>query len=188
MEDKHVVMSTRGIEKNMHAEIDVLVRKAYEEGYKIGYSEGRDKHGEAEIEAWGKGVTDAFEYLEMLASDLVDLAVDPKAANIYSFIRNTLQSKMVTAVNEVQEHVKRNKPYEPKKGDVVYDKSGNLCCATNTDTHIHVVYENGKTHKWDKTDKFTKASESASLFVVSPDPNCKGVILKKEPSNDQSSM
>ena len=50
---------------------------------------------------------------------------------------------------------------ELKVGDCVYDKSGNKCVVTNVDTHIHVIYGNGKTHKWKKSDYFQKFGSKA---------------------------
>lgn len=51
-------------------------------------------------------------------------------------------------------------------GDIVEDCTGNRCTVTNTDTHIHVVYENGKTHKWDKDAVFLKVGKAKMMEIV----------------------
>ena len=48
-------------------------------------------------------------------------------------------------------------------GDAVYDSSGNLCIISNIGSHIHVIYTNGKTHKWNKRSKFVKAGRCSVI-------------------------
>lgn len=50
-------------------------------------------------------------------------------------------------------------------GDYVEDSAGNLCVITNIDSSIHVVYPNGKTHKWKKGAKFTKLGFKAPIMI-----------------------
>jgi len=52
-----------------------------------------------------------------------------------------------------------------KVGDYVRDCSGTLCVVTNIQSHIHVIYPNGKTHKWKKNSKFTKVGCSAPIML-----------------------
>ena len=59
-----------------------------------------------------------------------------------------------------------NKGPKWKVGDCVIDCSGNRCLITNIDTHIHVLYENGKTHKWKKSDRFIKDGSTHVLNYV----------------------
>jgi len=48
-------------------------------------------------------------------------------------------------------------------GDSVYDEAGNVCVITNIGSHVHVIYTNGKTHKWNKRSKFVKTGRCAVI-------------------------
>ena len=154
------VKSTKGIEKNMHEEIDNLVRKAYDEGF---------RHGMNSVDAlkgcsWEKGVTDAWECvcntLNMMGKDK-SIKADDRAvmrAMAHTFetsdpIGFTKSYVDVRNIEEDEEDVDYEFNYseedELEVGDLVTDPSGNECIITNIDTHIHVIYtDNLKTHKW----------------------------------------
>lgn len=157
------VKSTKGIEKNMHSEIESLVRKAYnegkEDGKKISASIGNC--------SWKKGVTDAWECIIQLLNTLgkdEDIKADERAVmrtiahsfehtDVVDHTRSYVEMRNLDADTEEE-----NKPIEV--GDVVLDRSGHRCVVTNTDTHIHVIYpQNGKTMKWDKRAKFTQTGK-----------------------------
>lgn len=151
------VKSTKGIEKNMHSEIENLVHKAYEEGKADGLKEART----TDSCSWEKGVTDAWgcviHTLNTLGKD-EDIKADERAvmravahtletSDAIGFTRSYVEMKNLTADEEADEPI--------EVGDVVLDPSGNECVITNDDTHYHVIYtSNGKTHKWDKDTKF----------------------------------
>ena len=70
--------------------------------------------------------------------------------------------------NEFIEKINQYKDlYEQKLrvGDYVKDCSNNLCVITNIDTSIHVVYPNGKTHKWKKNSRFTRLGYPAPIMI-----------------------
>lgn len=58
-----------------------------------------------------------------------------------------------------EEKQKQPEKHDWKVGDCVYDSSGNFCMITQIGTHIHVLYPNGKTHKWSKGTRFRKAAD-----------------------------
>ena len=68
----------------------------------------------------------------------------------------------------VQKIEKYKEVYEQKLkvGDYVKDCSDRLCIVTNIDTAIHVIYANGKTHKWKKNSRFTKMGYSAPMMLT----------------------
>lgn len=150
------VKSTKGIERNMHEEIDNLVRKAYTEGRQDGMKE----HKAVNDCSWAKGVEDAWDCIINLLNTLgkdKDIKSDERA--VMRAVAHTLEH--TDAVDHTRSYVgvknlksdDEDKPIEV--GDVVLDKSGNECVVTNTDTHIHVIYpSNGKTMKWDKRAEF----------------------------------
>lgn len=156
------VKSTKGIERNMHEEIDNLVRKAYTEGRQDGMKE----HKAVNECSWAKGVEDAWgciiDMLKMLGKD-GDIASDDRT--VMRAVAHTLEhtdavdhTRSYVGIKNLKVDVKEDKPIEV--GDVVLDKSGNECVVTNADTHIHVIYpRNGKTMKWDKRAKFEQTGK-----------------------------
>ena len=155
------VKSTKGIERNMHEEIDNLVRKAYTEGRQDGMRE----HKAVNDCSWAKGVEDAWECIINLLNSLgKDEDIKPDERAVMRAVAHTLEH--TDAVGHTRSYVgvknlksdDEDKPIEV--GDVVLDKSGNECVVTNTDTHIHVIYpQNGKTMKWDKRAKFEQTGK-----------------------------
>lgn len=155
------VKSTKGIERNMHEEIDNLVRKAYTEGRQDGMKE----HKAVNDCSWAKGVEDAWDCIINLLNTLgkdKDIKSDERA--VMRAVAHTLEH--TDAVDHTRSYVgvknlksdDEDKPIEV--GDVVLDKSGNECVVTNTDTHIHVIYpSNGKTMKWDKRAEFKQTGK-----------------------------
>lgn len=160
--------STKGIEKNMHAEIDNLVRKAYEEGKKVGYKIGKNDVDEAGIR--GEGVRAAWDALNDLIDKEYGIGEDEDGkpigyeiehpAEFVALIIDTLKTCPFEIMGNCEEEEEEPPERAIEMGDVVLDPSGNKCTVTNADTHIHVIYENGKTHKWKKTEKFTRIGEA----------------------------
>lgn len=64
-----------------------------------------------------------------------------------------------------EEKRKQPEKHDWKVGDCVYDSSGNFCMITQIGTHIHVLYPNGKTHKWSKGTRFRKAADKHLDFA-----------------------
>lgn len=154
------VKSTKGIEKNMHEEIENLVRKAYNEGF----VDGKNAVNSLNSCSWEKGVTDAWECmintLNMMGKDN-NIKADDRAVMIamaHTFetsdpIGFTKSYVDIRNIEEDEEDVDYEFNYveedELEVGDLVIDPSGNECIVTNIDTHIHVIYtDNLKTHKW----------------------------------------
>lgn len=151
------VKSTKGIEKNMHSEIENLVHKAYEEGKADGLKEAKA----TDSCSWEKGVTDAWgcviHTLNMLGKDegikaderavMRAIAHTLETSDAIGFTRSYVEMKNLTEDDEADKSI--------EVGDVVLDPSGNECVITNDDTHYHVIYtSNGKTYKWNKDTKF----------------------------------
>lgn len=151
------VKSTKGIEKNMHSEIENLVHKAYEEGKADGLKEAKA----TDSCSWEKGVTDAWECVTHtfnLLSTECDFTIEERkvmkaVAHILEDSRPIEQTRVYV---ETRNHADDEEADEPiEVGDVVLDPSGNECVITNDDTHYHVIYtSNGKTYKWNKDTKF----------------------------------
>lgn len=147
------VKSTKGIEKNMHAEIENLVRKAYNEGLVDGKNSG-NALGSC---SWEKGVTDAWEciinILDTMGRD-GDIKRDERA--VIRAVSHTLEtSDPIDFTKSYVEVRNAEEDEEIEVGDLVLDPSGNECIITNIGTHIHVIYtENLKTHKWELGTEF----------------------------------
>lgn len=168
--------STKGIEKNMHAEIENLVRKAYNEGKAEGARLSEDRKAELR----GEGVIELYGCLVQLIGNIIhdvypiDDGKGPTELQRAEMLHKVLdlfddkcpfdlinQADAEEALREKQE--KRD---AIEVGDIVEDCTGNRCTVTNTDTHIHVVYENGKTHKWDKDAVFLKVGKAKMMEIV----------------------
>lgn len=168
--DAYEVKSTKGIEKNMHNEIDNLVRKAYNEGYVKGREAGAksvkmDEDKLAEIR--GEGVLELWNTLNAMVDEkfLKKSEVLPEAyvvdtRKFTDWMLDTLKS----CPFELFEADEKCEEKSIEVGDIVLDPSGRKCTVTNTDTHIHVVYEDGKTHKWKKDAKFEQTGERAKII------------------------
>lgn len=147
------VKSTKGIEKNMHEEIDNLVRKAYNEGF----VDGKNAVKSLNSCSWEKGVTDAWEcvchMLNMMGKDH-DIKRDERA--VIRAVSHTLEtSDPIDFTKSYVEFRNAEEDEEIEVGDLVIDPSGNECIITNIGTHIHVIYtENLKTHKWELGTEF----------------------------------
>lgn len=70
--------------------------------------------------------------------------------------------EFIDKINKYKEVYKLNL----KVGDYVKDCSNRLCVVTNVDTAVHVMYSNGKTHKWKKNARFTKLGYSAPMMIA----------------------
>lgn len=120
------VKSTKGIEKNMHSEIENLVHKAYEEGKADGLKEAKA----TDSCSWEKGVTDAWgcviHTLNMLGKD-EDIKADERAvmraiahtletSDAIGFTRSYVEMKNLTADDEADKSI--------EVGDVVIDADG----------------------------------------------------------------
>lgn len=70
--------------------------------------------------------------------------------------------EFIDKINKYKEVYKLNL----KVGDYVKDCSDRLCVVTNVDTAVHVMYANGKTHKWKKNSRFTKLGYSAPMMIA----------------------
>lgn len=146
------VKSTKGIEKNMHEEIDNLVRKAYNEGF----VDGKNAVDALKGCSWEKGVTDAWECmcntLNMMGKDKAikadERAVMRAMAHTFETSDPIGFTKSYVDVRNIEEG-EEDEEDELEVGDLVIDPSGNECIVTNIDTHIHVIYTDTlKTHKW----------------------------------------
>lgn len=149
------VKSTKGIEKNMHSEIENLVRKAYNEGKEDGLKEAKAM----DSCSWEKGVEDAWGCVTHMLNTLGkddDIKADERA--VMRAVAHTLETSDPLGFTRSYVEV-RNLDADDEDGlevgDVVLDPADNECVITNMETHIHVIYpKNGKTKKWDKDTKF----------------------------------
>ena len=171
-EQEFELKATAGIERNMTEEIKNLRRKAYAAGHKDGYIEGRNASLDTETCSWEKGVKDSIEFLALTAYELSeDSEVQDNIREAFDAIGAIFEEldllKMVRDFNKARalDEALGGEQYVPEVGDIVLDASDNRCTVTNTDTHIHVVYENGKTHKWRKCDKFKKVGKAPVMSV-----------------------
>ena len=81
--------------------------------------------------------------------------------SIYSNISAWNSNEFVDKINKYKEIYEQ----KLKVGDYVKDCSERLCVITNIDTSIHVIYPNGKTHKWKKNSRFTKMGYNSPLMM-----------------------
>ena len=162
---------TQGVKRGINDQLNALERKAYQAGYEDGQKEVRAEAKELtedrKAELRGEGVC-------MLADSILSIyEIECRKAKLYTHdyraiaayevfreLQDLCPIEFIDKVDEIWEKEQakaeeKSKPYEPKVGDTVLDKSGNECKVMNTDTHVHVLYPNGKTHKWDKSDRFT---------------------------------
>ena len=156
----------QGVRKGINEQLDALERKAYKAGYEDGQKESRRLSEDEEGKLRGEGAC-------MLAGAIRTVyekyreEVGAGFYGAYMTVTELLKGCPIEFIGLAEEIRKEeqakekageeadSKPYEPKVGDTVKDRSGNECKVTNTDTHVHVLYPNGKTKKWDKTDRFT---------------------------------
>lgn len=145
------VKSTRGIEKNMHDEIEKLVYKAYNEGYTDGNI---------------KGINDCFTaYREMFRRS--SEVLETETANtefLFDVYKDPVQ--LVNSYLKDKED-KEDSVYKPRVGDVVIDPFGNECMVTNTDTCIHSVrLENGQVNICGKSDKLNLVKGKRAYLIT----------------------
>ena len=161
------VKSTKGIERNMHEEIDNLVRKAYLEGFANGYKDCKEERGE---HLWKQGVIDSW---NTVLAIIDGLAQNVGKDNTLSSDKEVLEALHTLLSNHnpvyetefyIQECDEDEEKYEPQTGDICLDPIGNECVIGNTDTHIHVIYRNKKTHKWDKSAEFKWTGKKGELW------------------------
>ena len=79
----------------------------------------------------------------------------------YTNLSTHYSNEFIEKINQYKELFEQ----KIKVGDYVRDISDILCIVTNIDTHIHVIYPNGKTHKWPKNSRFTKTGCTAPVFL-----------------------
>lgn len=84
--------------------------------------------------------------------------------NADDVLTNLSAAEALLAVHEYGKRKAEKESGKPEKsdlkvGDCVLDGSGNFCTITQIGTHIHVLYPNGKTHKWSKGTRFRKAAD-----------------------------
>lgn len=147
------VKSTKGIEKNMHEEIDNLVRKAYNEGF----VDGKNTVHSMGNCSWEKGVQDAWDCvintIELMSRDC-DMKKEDRI--VFRALTKALESddpidftRSFVEIRNLEADDEEDEEDELEVGDLVTDPSGNECIVTNIDTHIHVIYTDSlKTHKW----------------------------------------
>ena len=79
----------------------------------------------------------------------------------YTNLESYYPNEFVEKINQYKELFEQ----KIKVGDYVKDCSDHLCIVTNIDSHIHVLYKNGKTHKWSRNTKFKKTGWTAPVFL-----------------------
>lgn len=151
---------------HLHRTIDDCVDKIYT----CGLSEGKmEAFKEKESKARCEGVMDAWTAIQYLLKEALE-------ENTVTQFLHTLacdcpfdliaEVKQKRAEEEAEKEVEEEEIYIPKNFECVEDPSGHKCLVTNTDTHIHVLYPNGKTHKWDKVKGFKKISTIGELTLT----------------------
>lgn len=148
MKEMKEVQSTKGIERNMHSEIENLVRKAYNEGF----DDGKKAVTTMDSCSWEKGVTDAWDCvthtLGLMSKDGDFTELEKRVLKAVALILAESRPVEQTRCYVKTKNGETDKD-ELEVGDVVYDPMNNECIITNIGTHIHVLYpKNGKTHKW----------------------------------------
>lgn len=162
--------STQGLKKNMKNEIDNLERKAYREGFADG-QEDTVASEEYKASLRGEGVLAIWNRLNELVDEKYGAySSDDGELIAYEIDTEDFTNWMMELLGDCPFEVlglecEDCHDYEPKVGDIVLDKAGHKCTVTNTDAHIHVIYPNGKTKKWDKTDEFTPTGERAQTVI-----------------------
>lgn len=156
-----ILAETNKVRKGINDQIDALERKAYQ----AGLEEGRRERSESVTDEKSRDRHDYMvEGANALKQALTDLYMfvaekEPEphlvitAVMLLEDVENIFD--MADRAYETPEAPKSEKAYKPEKGDTVKDPSGRECIVTNTDTHIHVMYDDGKTHKWSKAERFT---------------------------------
>ena len=96
----------------------------------------------------------------------LDMAVEDQRKvfgynSMYTNIEAWTPEEFVQKINKYKEVYEQ----KLKVGDYVKDCTNNLCVITNIGTYIHVIYPNGKTHKWKKNTRFTKVGYSSPMMI-----------------------
>ena len=127
------------------------------------------------VDYYDNGVTDGLysgkmkgydEFKEAILFYLNMTAEDQRKVFGYSSMYMNIEScnpeEFIDKINKYKEIYE----LKLKVGDYVKDCSNRLCVVTNIDTAIHVMYANGKTHKWKKNSRFTKLGYSAPMMIA----------------------
>lgn len=91
-----------------------------------------------------------IEEIEIIINDMTYGEVAARTADYYNHLAELQKLKATEPI---------------KAGDYIIDESGRPGLVTNADTAIHVMYDDGKTHKWSKSSALRKTGESGQIIV-----------------------
>lgn len=168
-------------------------QKAVNEAYQTGFVDGKmDVKNKLEIideikegeyfKGYNAGLLDAWDVAKTLRHPSYSGIFEDEREEIYGYKNSDdvlTNLSALEALKMLREHFdKKHKQKERNReknrldnqnlrvGDFVIDGAGNRCLITNIDTHIHVLYENGKTHKWKMSYRFVKDGSTDALENV----------------------
>ena len=86
---------------------------------------------------------------------------------LHKFTATEVNDMLTAAYAKMNEQEEPQKPSQSELsvGECVFDPSGNLCVITQIGTAIHVMYPNGKTHKWSRKTKFTASNSKVKFHM-----------------------
>ena len=160
---------TKGVRKGINDQLDILERRAYEAGYAKGIAD-TVRSDEAVLLDGAKAMHDAFITISHYNEQDKD---GMEFADLMSYLLTRCPKDILAIAERIRsgEFEEAEEKYVPTVGDRVKDCSGRECKITNTDTHVHVLYNDGKTHKWKKSDEFVLVAKgNGSIAVVTAEP------------------
>lgn len=146
---------------------DNRLRHLFNCAYEAGRGESQDDHFKKGL---CQGIKRAWELLEDIASMDPDLRHKIFGTEeVEVIIKDMTYDEAYARASDYYIHLSEMQKLERsapiKAGDYVIDESGRPGIVTNADTAIHILYDDGKTHKWNKNARIKRTGASGILRV-----------------------